>query len=832
MAAAAAAAAAVDAAHPTGEWHALQDTFYRKHRLYQMQWAELDLSKFRIAAASFGGPIALLRDARQLVEAGAAPVLDSAIRVYSASGQSIGTIECEGAHIAGFSWNNREELVCVQEDGNVRVFSLSGRDPLSFSLGPEARDLGIVACRFWDQGLVAMTSDFRFISVPDLAEPKPRLLADPRLAQAPHCWEAVPPHLTLSRHVEVLVAAGATVLSVDAAGVQDQLLDQGPYACISVSPNGRLAALCSGHGRIQVVSTDFQRSFSEYARAEAEAPAGIAWCGSDAVVASFAREALLVGPFGDAVEFAHDSAVHLVQELDGVRMFNGSVHEALARVGDEAQSVFQIGSTSPAALLFDAADAMRDHASHADEIVRSIRDDMPQAVDTCVAAAGAEPLVEIQQQLLRAAALGKAFLPAYNGDKLTDMCRNLRVLNALGSYAVGIPASLTQFQSLPLEEWVARLLNRNLHRLALQVCRYMDAPSGQVYVHWACAKIRASTLDDDALYRVLLNKLGAAPPTAVPSYVEVAEVANRCGYRRLAVRLLHHEPRAASQVPLLLSMGQDDAAMHAAVRSGDADLVYFVVFHLFKALPLADFFHALGRTPVAGRLFERYCVLTGSPVLEDYYFQNDAFGRSAHLAIIGSLAEQDPARAVASLKAAHKMLLKDKTRSIEARAAEQQIRLVQTQQQLGPGYIGCTLNETLAKCLADGNYSRASKLHTEFRVPERRYAWLRLRALVARRDWAELARMASASRKSPIGFRPFVDECIAALQFQEAAKYILRCEPRDHAPLFLRIGFYREAADAAAKAKDLDTLRQVHAAARDLSLQHHVSQLIEQLTRA
>ncbi|KAJ2762580.1 Vacuolar protein, partial [Coemansia nantahalensis] len=175
-------------------------------------------------------------------------------------------------------------------------------------------------------------------------------------------------------------------------------------------------------------------------------------------------------------------------------------------------------------------------------------------------------------------------------------------------------------------------------------------------------------------------------------------------------------------------------------------------------------------------------------------------------------------------------LLRDTTRGAEARAAEQQIRLVQAQQQLGAGYIGYTLSETLAKCLADGNYSRAGKLRGEFGVPERRFAWLRLRALVGRRDWAELARMAAA-RKSPIGFRPFVDECIAALQYQEAAKYIARCDPRDHAPLFLRIGFYREAADAAAKAKDVDTLRQVHSAARDLSLQHHVAQLIEQLVR-
>ncbi|KAJ2356682.1 Vacuolar protein [Coemansia erecta] len=820
----------------TAEWHALQDTFYRKHRLYQMQWAGLDLSKFRIAASSFGGPIALQRDDRQLLEAGSAPMLDSAIHVYSACGQTIGTIEYEGLHMAGFSWNAREELVCVQEDGNVRVFSLSGRDPVSFSLGPEARERGIVECCFWDQGLVAMTQDLRFIYVNDIGEPKPRMLADALLTEPPHCWTVVPPHLTLSRHVEVLVATGATVLCVDAAGVQDQLLDQGPYARISVSPNGRLAALCSLQGRIQVVSMDFQRSFSECMAPAANSPlTDIAWCGSDAAVLAFGDEAMLVGPFGDTLSFAFDSCVHLVQELDGVRMFTDDVHELLTKVGEDSKSVFQIGSTAPAALLYDAVDSMRAHSSRADEIVRSIRDDMPQAVDTCIAAAGAEPDTDEQQALLRAASLGKSFLTAYNGDKLVDMCRSLRIVNTLTAYAVGIPVTLVQFHSLPFEEWVARLLNRNLHQLALRVCAYMDAPCDQVYVHWACAKIRASTLDDDALYRVLRERFDALLPNAVASYVDIAEVANTCGYQRLAIRLLLHEPRAASQVPLLISMNQDDAAMDAAVRSGDADLVYFVIFHLYKAMPLGEFFQTIARTPAAARLFEKYCADMGAPVLEDYYFQDDAFAKSARLIIVDNLREPDAIKLVANLKVALKMLLNDKRSALEAQAMEQQIQLLQTQQQLtrdndSSSYVGLTLNETLAHVLQAGNYSRANKLRTEFKVPERRFYHIKVHALVTRRDWAELARLANA-RKSPIGYRPFVDECVTALQYQEAAKYVPRCDARDRAALFMRIGFYHEAVQAAVHVRDIDMLRQIHTAASDPTLQHDIAQQIEQLSK-
>ncbi|KAJ2742026.1 Vacuolar protein [Coemansia sp. BCRC 34301] len=827
---------------PTAEWHELHNVFYRKHRIYQMQWAELDLSRFRVSASSFGGPIALLRDDRLLAEAGSSTLLDTSIHVFSASGQAIGKIECDdGVHrMAGFSWNNREQLVCVQEDGTVRVFSLSGHEPTSFSLGPDACK-GVLDCRFWDQGLVALTSDFRFVYVNDIGEPKPKLLAHaPQIAELPHTWAIVPPHLTLSRHVEVLVSAGATILSIDAVGVQDQLLDHGPYTHISVSPNGRLAALCSEHPqlRIQVVSMDFQRSFSEFTSAEADDTLfDVAWCGSDAVVASLLRgDVLLVGPFGDSLRFASDLPMHLVQELDGVRMFNARGHEFLGKVSEDAKSVFQIGSTSAAALLYDALDGLRAHSARADETVRTIGDAMPLAVDTCIGAAGSEPATELQQALLRAASLGKSFLPVYgSGDKLVDTCRSLRIVNSLGSYQVGIPVTLLQFQSLPFEAWTMRLLNRNMHSLAASVCRYMEQGADAVYVHWASAKIRASSLDDDTLYRTLRDRLATLPPLS--SFVDIAEVANRCGYQRLAIRLLEHEPRAANQVPLLIAMSQDKAAMEAAIRSGDADLVYFVVFHLFRSMGLADFFRVVGRTHAASRLFERYCEDTGAPVLEDYYFQDDAFAQSARLIVRDNLGLREAPRLVANLRVAHKILGNDRGRQREASALDTQIRLVQAQAQLeaeipGTRFIGLPLNSTLALCLSQGSYGRAHRLRTEFKVPEARYWWLKLRALVQRRDWAELARLASGAKKSPIGFRPFVDECVGALQFQEAAKYIPRCDVRDRPSLFLSIGFFREAAQAAVNAKDLDSLRMVHAAcARDPALQHDVAQLIDQMAK-
>lgn len=42
----------------------------------------------------------------------------------------------------------------------------------------------------------------------------------------------------------------------------------------------------------------------------------------------------------------------------------------------------------------------------------------------------------------------------------------------------------------------------------------------------------------------------------------------------------------SSQVPLLLSIGEEDTALTKATESGDTDLVYLVIFHIWqKVLP-------------------------------------------------------------------------------------------------------------------------------------------------------------------------------------------------------------------------------------------------------
>lgn len=65
---------------------------------------------------------------------------------------------------------------------------------------------------------------------------------------------------------------------------------------------------------------------------------------------------LMVSPYGDSVSYIYDEPIILISECDGVRILSNISMEFLHRVPDSAVSIFQIGSTSPAALLYDALD--------------------------------------------------------------------------------------------------------------------------------------------------------------------------------------------------------------------------------------------------------------------------------------------------------------------------------------------------------------------------------------------------------------------------------------------------------------------------------------------
>lgn len=99
-------------------------------------------------------------------------------------------------------------------------------------------------------------------------------------------------------------------------------------------------------------------------------------------------------------------------------------------------------------------------------------------------------------------------------------------------------------------------------------------------------------------------------------------------------------------------------------------------------------------------------------------------------------------------------------------------RLRKTQKQYETTYkesfAGFSVQDTCARLLALNDIRAADKFRSEFKIPDRRYWWLKIRALANNNKWIELEQL-SKTKKPPIGFGPFVDVCL-----EKVCKYILK----------------------------------------------------------
>ncbi|KAK7206509.1 Vps16, N-terminal region-domain-containing protein [Myxozyma melibiosi] len=714
--------------NPTTGWERLQDVFYRKRAEYSMMWIDdVDLSEFIVVGAPYGGAIALVRDTSRPMAYRGPEGRQKMILIYSNSGQLISNIPWDKGTIRGVGWTDEEQLLIVIEDGTVRVYNDFYGGFTQFSLGKEAEDHTVSDCKFWGSGFVARLGNGRFVSVARLDEPRPRMLADlSTTALEIHGWALMSPLQTLSRHIEVLVGFNKTVSVIDSIESQDRMLEEGPFSHIAVSPNGALLALYTTYGKVYVISSDFQKKYSEYDTGTLDSPLQVVWCANDSVAVAWESEIRLVGPGGGSLSFYYESRIALIPEPDGIRIVSAERCEFLTRVPEVVVDMFRIGSTAPSAILLDAVEQLEFKSPKADDNIQLIRSSLTEAVDSCIKAASYEPEPYWQKRLLKAALLGKSVLELYSSDEYVEMCEILRVLNAVRYYEAGILISYEQFIRLTPERLIDRLLNRQRFLLALRLSSYLRLPVDKVYVRWACNKVKSSTDDDAAICKTIVNRLKPIPSV---SYDEIARTAYDEGRTKLATLLLNHEPRAGRQVPLLLDMEEDEIALVKAVESGDPDLIYYVLLHLKGKYSLAQFFRLVNDKPVASAVVEQLARDDGPELLKDFYYQDDRRADSALVIYRESLLLDDIQDREDKIKLGMKIFQDSKDSYSDAKAMEEHAKLYDWQVTFEKDYkqmfIGLTVAETIKKLFKIGQSSKASKMKSEFKVPEKMFVFLK-----------------------------------------------------------------------------------------------------------
>lgn len=248
-------------------------------------------------------------------------------------------------------------------------------------------------------------------------------------------------------------------------------------------------------------------------------------------------------------------------------------------------SVFRPGSTSFAAILYDAWEHFTRRSPKADEHIRSIRPELASAVDDCIDAAGREWGPYWQRRLLNVRThqvvafkliLGVAgrqiwsiILRPVQSYRLCDdgtesqgpQCRPiLSGRNPSNIYPVSpaLPFAVESIKFSPFgcrythtspTHLISRLTARSLHLLALRISTYLDLKPDVVLKHWACAKISrsrasggsggasAGAAGDDEVCELIVQKFDKLGHGDV-SYADIAKRAWEVGRTGLATKVI------------------------------------------------------------------------------------------------------------------------------------------------------------------------------------------------------------------------------------------------------------------------------------------------------
>ena len=185
-----------------------------------MQWKDMDLANMKISGAPFSGPLALMRDTSKMSLVSTSTVRNT-LSIYSSAGSLLTAIPWKKGKVVEMGWTDKEKLVVVLDDGSVMLYTVDGRLIQSFSMGDQFRNDRVMLACVWKSGVVCLSRNLSLVYVDDLAEPEPRGLPQlPDLDAPPTCMSIIEPELAASKGLEVLLAVGKTIFTVDMAGVQ------------------------------------------------------------------------------------------------------------------------------------------------------------------------------------------------------------------------------------------------------------------------------------------------------------------------------------------------------------------------------------------------------------------------------------------------------------------------------------------------------------------------------------------------------------------------------------------------------------------------------------
>jgi len=159
--------------------------------------------------------------------------------------------------------------------------------------------------------------------------------------------------------------------------------------------------------------------------------------------------------------------------------------------------------------------------------------------------------------------------------------------------------------------------------------------------------------------------------------------------------------------------------------------------------------------------------------------------------------------------------LKKGTDLFTQKATQDELSLVTAQKDLEKQtsikLVGYSLSQTVTALYVvggDAHDSKAHKLKSEYKIPNNRYSWIKVRALARGKHWEALRKYAKS--EPDIGYKPFAEVCLANGNKEEALLYIKKVnDQHERALLYGRAEAWQEALNTVQQIKSSGVAEEV-----------------------
>ena len=269
---------------------------------------------------------------------------------------------------------------------------------------------------------------------------------------------------------------------------------------------------------------------------------------------------------------------HCLVECDGVRVITKDYIYLISQVLDDVYDVCSPKSNEPSKKLILVYKKLIENEASCDKDLRYIEKDLADAVKSLQMASANMWEKDNQMFLLKAAQLGKNFVPkdSYNYEHFVEVCKNIRIINNLRESDIPRFITYEEYVNItPKKKLINKLIKNQDFYLAYEISKYLDLNVKKVFEKYAIAEIKACNVigDGNDIFEIIYNKIKDIEDI---SFIKLAKKAFKYKKESLGLKFLEQEKSILIKIPQYIELNQWKIALDLAFQTHDSNVILTV----------------------------------------------------------------------------------------------------------------------------------------------------------------------------------------------------------------------------------------------------------------